>query len=158
ESDGRGGWCYTREENPHRPYGSMSAGGLAALVLCDSLAGKDWRQDKAAKLGLDWVTYHYTPIENYGPVEELMAKEMISDTPNMSTELYYYLWAVERAAAVCGLEKFGPRDWYAEAAHELLASQRPDGSWSAGVKRCNPVYDTSFAILFLTRATASMKD
>ncbi|HZE98113.1 MAG TPA: hypothetical protein VE981_13870, partial [Planctomycetota bacterium] len=35
DTDGRGGWCYTREETPHRPYGSMSAGGLYALVVCD---------------------------------------------------------------------------------------------------------------------------
>jgi hypothetical protein len=156
DSDGRGGWCYTREENPHRPYGSMSAAGLAALVLCDSLAGKDWRQDKTALVARDWVTYHYTPIENYGPVEELMAKEMISDTPNANTELHYYLWAVERAATLCGMEKFGARDWYAEGSHEILAAQRPDGSWFSNVKRCQPVYDTCYAILFLTRSTRPM--
>jgi len=156
EADGRGGWCYTREENPHRPYASMSAGGLSALVICDRLSGKDWRQDKAALVGRDWVTYHYTPIENYGPVEELMAKEMISDTPNANTEIYYYLWAVERAAAVCGLETFGARDWYAEGSREILAAQRRDGSWFSGVKRCQPVYDTCYAILFLTRSTRPM--
>jgi len=82
-----------------------------------------------------------------------MAKEMISDTPNSNTELYYYLWSVERAAAVCGMDKFGARDWYAEGVHELLAAQRPDGSWFSGVKRCQPVYDTCFAILFLTRSS-----
>ena len=158
DADGRGGWCYTREESPHRPYGSMSAGGLAALVVSNRLAGRDWRQDKAVLAARDWVSYHYTPLENYGPVEELMAKEMISDTPNSNTELYSYLWAVERAAGVCGMETFGARDWYLEGARELVAAQRPDGSWFSGVKRCQPVYDTCYAILFLTRSTSPMRD
>lgn len=158
DADGRAGWCYTREENPHRPYGSMSAGGLAALVICNKFGGKDWRQDKAAQLAVDWVSYHFTPIENYGPVEELMAKEMISDTPNMNTELYYYLWSVERAATLVGMEKFGQRSWYADAAREMLSSQRADGSWFSGVKRCQPVHDTCFAILFLTRSTSPLRD
>ena len=156
DADGRGGWCYTREEFPHRPYGSMSAAGLAALVTVSHLSGKDWRRDKAALVAQDWVSYHFTAVENYGPVEELMAKEMISDTPNSSTELYYYLWAAGRAASVCGMEKFGDRDWYADGVRELLAAQRPDGSWFSGVKRCQPVYDTCFAILFLTRSTPPM--
>ncbi|HVE40368.1 MAG TPA: hypothetical protein VNM14_10800 [Planctomycetota bacterium] len=153
EADGRIGWCYTRDEAPHRPYGSMTAGGVMSLVIHNRLAGKDWRQDAVLRSGLEWVRYHFTVTENFGPVEELMAKEMISDTPNQSTELYYWLWAVERAATVCGLEKLGTQDWYQEGVRELLATQRPDGSWYSGVKRCQPVYDTCYAILFLTRST-----
>lgn len=153
EADGRIGWCYTRDETPHRPYGSMTAGGVMSLVIHHQLAGRDWREDPVLRAGLEWVRYHFTVTENFGPVEELMAKEMISDTPNQSTELYYWLWAVERAATVCGLEKLGTQDWYQEGARELLASQRPDGSWTSGVKRCQPVWDTCYAILFLTRST-----
>jgi hypothetical protein len=153
EADGRAGWCYTRDESPHRPYGSMSAGGVASLVILNTLAGRDWRQDKALQAGLNWLSYHFTTTENFGPVEELMAKEMISDTPNQSTELFYWLWAVERAATLCGLEKLGSQDWYREGTQELLASQRANGSWFSGVKRCQPVWDTCYAILFLTKST-----
>src|SRR5262249_11576342 len=97
EADGRAGWCYTRDESPHRPYGSMTAGGVASLAILHRLAKRDLRQDKAAQAGLAWVRYHFTVTENFGPVEELMAKEMISDTPNQSTELYYWLLALQRA-------------------------------------------------------------
>ena len=158
EADGRIGWCYTRDESPHRPYGSMTAGGVASLVILNRLSGKDWRRDKAAQAGLAWVSHHFTTYENFGPVEELMAKEMISDTPNPNTELYYWIWAAGRAATLCGLEKLGTQDWYAEGVHEMLAAQKPDGSWSSGVKRCQPVWDTCYAILFLTKSTRPFRD
>jgi len=149
----RAGWCYSREEEDHHPYGSMTAGGLAALVTLHQLLGDDWRRDPAVLAGLSWLTFHFTVHENYGPVEDLMAREILSDTPSPRTEFYYYLWALERAAAVTGSVDFGGRDWYREGRDELLSLQRPDGSWSSGVRRCNPVWDTCYAILFLTRST-----
>ena len=147
------GWCYTREETPHRPYGSMTAGAVAALIIEDSMLGNDWRKDPVAQAGLRWLTKYFSVTENFGPVEELMAKELVSDTPNPKTEVFYYLWALERAAGVAGLGKLGGHDWYAEGACEILAQQRPDGAWYGGAKRCQPVYDTCFAILFLARPT-----
>lgn len=149
----RSGWCYSREEKDHHPYGSMTAGGLAALMTLNHLAGEDWRKDPAAQEGMRWLTYHYTVLENYGPVEDLMAREILSDTPSPMTEYYYYLWALERAATLSGTERFGKHDWYAEGTRELLAAQRPDGSWYSGVRRSNPVWDTCYGILFLTRST-----
>jgi hypothetical protein len=149
----RAGWCYSRDEEEHHPYGSMTAGGLAALITLDHLAGDDWRKDPAVGKALRWLDFHFTVHENYGPVEDLMAKEILSDTPAPSTEYYYYLWALERACTLSGTERFRTRDWYAEGTQELLALQRKDGSWSSGVRRCNPVWDTCYAILFLTRST-----
>jgi len=149
----RAGWCYSRDEEEHHPYGSMTAGGLAALVTLDSLLGEDWRQDPAARAAMNWLTFHFTVHENFGPVEDLMAKEILSDTPSPRTEFYYYLWALERVATVSGTPKFGDRDWFVEGSQELLSLQRADGSWHSGVKRCNPVWDTCYAVLFLTRST-----
>jgi hypothetical protein len=40
----------------------------------------------------------------------------------------------------------------------MIAAQRADGSWFSGVKRCQPVYDTCYAILFLMRSTRPMGD
>ncbi len=151
------GWCYTREEFPHRPYASMTAGAVAALIIEDSLLGDDWRKDAAVQAGLRWLAKYFSVSENFGPVEELMAKELASDTPNPKTEVYYYLWALERAAGVAGMSKLGAHDWYAEGVPEILAQQRPDGSWYGGAKRCQPVYDTCYAILFLSRSTRAVR-
>jgi hypothetical protein len=149
----RAGWCYLREEKDHHPYGSMTAGGLGALLTLDLLAGRDPRKDAAVTKGLNWLEYHFTVLENFGPVEDLMAKEIVSDTPAPMTEFYYYLWALERVGGTLGIVKMGDRDWFHEGAHELLMLQKTDGSWSSGVKRCNPVWDTCYAILFLMRPT-----
>jgi hypothetical protein len=149
----RAGWCYSRDEEEHHPYGSMTAGGLSALVAIELLLGEDWRRDPAARAAMNWLTYHFTVHENFGPVEDLMAKEILSDTPSPRTEYFYYLWALGRAATLTDTAAFAGRDWYAEGVQELLSLQRPDGSWHGGVKRCNPVWDTCYAILFLTRST-----
>lgn len=147
----RGGWCYLREEKEHHPYGSMSAGGLGALVTLDLLAGRDPAKDAAAVKGLNWLTYHFTVLENFGPVEDLMAQEIVSDTPAPMTEFFYYLWALERVGGTLGLVKIGAHDWYLEGAQELFQLQKADGAWSSGVKRCQPVWDTCYAIFFLMR-------
>lgn len=153
----RGGWCYLREEKSHQPYGSMTAGGLTALATLDALAGRDPRKDAAAMKALEWLRYHFTVLENFGPVEDLMAQEVVSDTPSPMTEFYYYLWQMERAAGLLGLVKIGAHDWYKEGAQELFHLQKADGSWSAGVKRCQPVWDTCYAILFLSRPTKALE-
>jgi hypothetical protein len=149
----RGGWCYLRDEKDHHPYGSMTAAGVAALSTLDLLAGRDPRKDPAAIKGLNWLDFHFTVLENFGPVEDLMAQEIVSDTPAPMTEFYYYMWMLERVGGTLGLVKMGDRDWFHEGAHELLMLQRADGSWSSGVKRCQPAWDTCYAILFLMRPT-----
>ncbi|MCX7704183.1 MAG: hypothetical protein N2234_08850, partial [Planctomycetota bacterium] len=47
---------------------------------------------------------------------------------------------------------FGERCWYEEGAKAILASQMEDGSWD------RELVDTSFAILFLSRAVVAPAD
>ena len=82
--------------------------------------------------------------ENSGPIEfDTAPKE----------ELYYSLYALERAGMLLGVEKIGGHDWYAEGAEAILAAQKADGSWTPGAKRSNSIWDTCFAVLFLKKAT-----
>jgi hypothetical protein len=65
----------------------------------------------------------------------------------------YYLYGLERAAALTNAEKISGHDWYREGSTFLIRTQKPDGSWS---DQAGPSPSTSFAILFLSRATEKL--
>ena len=65
---------------------------------------------------------------------------------------YYFLYGLERAGELAGVENFGPHDWYREGAEYLLAQQHKDGYWR-GAGHDGPLAATSYALLFLTRGT-----
>ena len=62
----------------------------------------------------------------------------------------YFLWSLERVAVVYGLDTIGDVDWYGLGAEAIVGMQNHDGSWGRG--RYGVDVDTSFALLFLTRA------
>lgn len=66
---------------------------------------------------------------------------------------YYTLYTVERYAALTGSTMIGKHDWYAEGTAFLLKDQKDDGSWMRPRSVIGSVPSTSFAILFLGRAT-----
>lgn len=118
-------------------YGSMSVGGLGALASYKHLLKEEIKKDSYLKNGTEWVSKNFAVDKN----------------PNKVTVWhYYYLYGLERAAAMLNLEKFGDHDWYWEGADYLLKNQNADGSW----KVQDVVTDTCFAILFLKRATRKM--
>ncbi|HLF94230.1 MAG TPA: prenyltransferase/squalene oxidase repeat-containing protein [Planctomycetota bacterium] len=125
------GWNYGRGGTA---YGSMTAGAVGALTICDHILGIDWRKDDAANAGVHWLRENFSVIENPG---------------RQAHHHYYYLYGLERAGMLYGTETFGKREWYPEGAAYLLERQRADGSWG------DPV-DTCFAILFLRRATHAL--
>lgn len=65
----------------------------------------------------------------------------------------YYFYGLERLAALQNLEKFGAHDWYIEGRDYLIRTQAKDGSWIAPNAAGHA---TSFALLFLSRATQSL--
>ncbi len=151
-----GGWGYdTPAANPGavsvRPesYGSMTAAGIASnLLLMDKagngsgLATATGAADKAGK----WMASNYTA--------QAVPKWSLG-----GSWLYYYYYALSRAAAVSGWRNIGEHDWRMEVARELLSRQSDDGSWGdptgeAGMEdpRRNAPVHTSLAILTLTEA------
>jgi HEAT repeats len=87
----------------------------------------------SAMLGLNWVKANYQR----------------GDWP------YYTLYGVERMAALARLRTIGNTDWYAEGSAYLLKNQQDStGGWTS--RREGTIPATSFAILFLGRATSKI--
>lgn len=93
--------------------------------------------DRAISRGIDWLAQRFTV-----------------DPPNQWK--LYYLYGIERLTALANLTQLGGHDWYGEGAAHLLATQSPDGSWSNDSSGADAA--TSFAVLFLSKATAKMLD
>ena len=87
---------------------------------------------------LAWLQEHYTVTANPGEKEK-------------EAHLHYYLYGLERAMMLAGRRWIGRHDWYLDGARHLLALEKEHEAWG----RHEP---TSFAILFLKRATARPTD
>ena len=74
----------------------------------------------------------------------------------LPTHLYYYLYSLERLAALANRGEFDGYEWYADNAELLVRTQQPDGLW--GATGLGEVVDGSFALMFLSRATAKLLD
>ncbi|MHC4225373.1 MAG: prenyltransferase/squalene oxidase repeat-containing protein, partial [Planctomycetota bacterium] len=121
------------------PTGSMTTAGLCSLVLCHQALHKKanyqtgWkkRTRTAIRDALAWLEEYYDVTEN----------------PMMGGSWWtYYLFNLERAGVLLDQRYIGTRDWYREGAEVLMDSQLDSGSFGGLV-------DTSFALLFLKRAT-----
>jgi hypothetical protein len=141
---GDGSWNYSRDWNwdtdGSRGWGSMTAGGITALVIYRNMLGLPWRNDRRVDDGLKWLALSWNLSGNPG-AEGLGA----------AAHHYYFLYGLERAGMIYGTDRIGAHDWYDEGAKYLMDHQRADGSWKGDGG--NEVHDTCFAILFLRRAT-----
>jgi len=134
------GWNY----KGGRPYGSMTAGGLASLSIIAAELGLSPRGRKRVHRRIQelmtnakqWLTYHYTvrQCRGYCRLDQ-----------DQDDDWAYHLYALERAFDLGRIKTVGPHDWYAEGALAILHGTYPD---------CDPdfVYE-SLCLLFLRRST-----
>jgi hypothetical protein len=158
------GWGYLADMPA---YGSMTAGGVGSVVICRSELigtanyppGLDAKAEQSARDGI-----YFAVDTNPGPA---MSKAIAF---NMSGPMwhYYYLYALERAGVLGGVEWMGENDWYGKGAEFLLKEQLGSGAWSqrsGQIQRAvpvarpdpagdsNAVLSTCFALLFLKKGT-----
>lgn len=140
-----GGWGYGESDSP---WGSMTAGAVASVVIYRHLLRQDFRGARSVNKGIAWMAENFTVEENPGNEKK-------------AHWLYYYLYAIERVGMLAGINRIGSHKWYAEGAEFLLKTQETNGSWPRkAVKRGytgQTIWDTCFAILFLKMATAPVE-
>ncbi|MBI2900960.1 MAG: VWA domain-containing protein [Planctomycetes bacterium] len=135
--DAKSGGCgYTTG----RAYGSMTCAVAATLAICRHYLGGDPAKDEGVAKTVGWMA------RNFGVDENPVAKEWNG----------YYLYSLERMGMILGEEFIGDHEWYPLGAKRLVSTQAGDGSWNTKDNE-KPVFSTSFALLFLTRATPSLK-
>jgi len=130
-----GGWTYTpaRGGGPGRP--TMTAAGLVSYVYASAaLNGGVPALPQARR----------TPVAQAG-VKALFGQR--SDFDN-----YYFVYSLERVGTVMALPE---KDWYFDGARKLIKKQMKDGRWEGRMWHgdADRTYETSLALLFLSRAT-----
>ncbi|QDU81290.1 Prenyltransferase and squalene oxidase repeat protein [Polystyrenella longa] len=132
-------------------YGSMTVAGISSYVISKSMiadedklkpdgtpdcCGNEEEEDTLER-GVEWMARHFSVEAN---------------PANSGYFLFYYLYGLERAGRLSGIRFFGEHDWYREGARFLVARQsKQDGSWFPRQDYLNPVLNTSFCLLFLSK-------
>jgi hypothetical protein len=142
-----GGWDY-RGTSANGGYGSMTAAGVCAIAIGAYRTGDaDFAKDPSVIHGLGWLDQHFAVNKH---------PEAGGDEQEW---LYYWLYSVERVGRIIDNDFIGAHEWYPEGAAWLVHGQKPTGLWAGtyGQEKDDPRLPSSFALLFLTRATPPLK-
>lgn len=135
---------FSYRANTNEPTGSMTTAGLSVLALAqEGTDGKlppaiAQRARSALALGQTWLERNMEWAQN----------------PGQAAHAYFWIYGVERAGTLLGVDTLGGLDWYWAGASYLVRKQRIDGSWSSSGEPAEEPVDTLLALLFLKRATA----
>ncbi len=133
-----GGWGYKDDAS----YGSMSCAGICSLAIADWALAEAAGQ-AARDRALSWLDARLDVHEHTG-------------SPGLWH--YYYLYSIERVGQLLGSPFIGSHEWYPLGVGWLLGEQGGDGRWQGEGPEEDPVLATSFALLFLTRATETLAE
>lgn len=130
--------------------GSMTVAGLTSIAIARAGMGDSdlpnnvlKAADEAEAAGMAWLAREFRADKNPQGVDAQAEQWK-----------HYYLYGVERMAALMGIERIGPWDWYQEGARFYLETQGDKGEWATayGQEETN----TAFGLLFLARGTSSL--
>lgn len=130
---------------------SMTAAGISALAIVDSALRRSSDAPTAAQLLLanDVLRSAYKSLaDDFSLTPKSTRTQRKGRRAAGQSWPHYYLWTLERALVLLGVREIQQIDWFSEGARHLQKTQKKDGSWRGE----RPLYATSFALLFLTRA------
>jgi hypothetical protein len=128
---------------------SMTAAGISTLAICaEALFGAEAVKE---------VGKHERVVLGQRRLGELLLND------GFKGQEIYTLYGVERACILTRTRAFNDFDWYREGADILVRSQKESGAWGDNAARgvttglgYGEAVDTSFALLFLKRATTGI--
>jgi hypothetical protein len=141
-----GGWGYGTQlrggKMQDKPYGSITAAGVATLSICRYQAARGRHVEghvnppiRPLQKGLAWLENNISVDAN----------------PRKNAEWYYaWLFHLQRVGELTGRRYIAGVNWNKEATKRLRRKQNPDGSWGYGPRTTQ----TCFALLFLARGEA----
>ncbi len=144
-----GGWGYTPPDISgirlrDSSYGAMSAAGAATLANWQAVLATDEPSASdvsvAIAKALGWINAQDKLLDAH-PGYWGTGQEYV----------YFWKWCLARAGNATGTRTLGKLDWTAAIAIDLLARQRPDGSWGLPETKPQPedLLRTAYALLAL---------
>jgi len=151
------------------PYsGSMTSAGIACLAIGRAILGADDKKKMAAETWLTSVRDRKVRRAMWEGLAWLQNNWDLKDNPGQPGNWpFYWIYGLERACRLSGVQYVGLHDWYFEGAERLMSDQKKDGSWpkhqrmrppgGQNVRWWSDQVDTCFAVLFLARSTPELK-
>ncbi len=165
---GDGGWSYHPDQANWSPTVSMTAAGVGSLLLCQRLLaqyrkGADSSHPLLTPLVVEGSTPKFKPASSTVAINAAVNRGISwlannyapGESPRMGQSASYGLYGMERVGAFS--EKGEIRNmpgWYDGGFNWFLQHQDSSGQWSSGDGAQGLVPKTSWAILYLVRATA----
>ncbi|WP_010588291.1 HEAT repeat domain-containing protein [Schlesneria paludicola] len=176
-----GGFCYHPFEEHsaasfqhNQSIGTMTAAGASNLLIIRRMLFGD--TDLDAELRPPEVKRRFGVLEKFTEEKRIAPKAQVTirvasidkvvkesvqwtslhlgdNGRDRASWLLYYMYSIERVAALMDVDKLGTHDWYEEGADDLLLKQAADGSWTDG---CGPTASTALGLMFLSKATTSI--
>ncbi len=123
---------------------------LAAAAAADEAPGGEAaRSDASVTRALTWLAANFDAETNTGAAAAFGSRRGGGRRSDAFWR-HYWLWSIERAAAVTSATRIGVHDWYGAGCRVLLARQQDDGRWRDPERA---VLATCFALLFFRKST-----